>query len=150
MVWAGIGYHKKTDITFVETTMKAIDYQQMVALHLPTYGNDLAGIGWKLQQDNAPAHAAKSTLEFFKQKKIDILEKWPPKSADMNIIENFWSILAQKVYKDNRQFENKTQLKEAIVQSWLEIAQTLIHKLFDNLPRRINELMEKKGKETKY
>lgn len=98
MIWGAIGYQNKSDLTFVDTRMKAVDYQRMIALHLPAYGDYLAGPGWKFQQDNAPVHVARSTLAFFKEKKIDILNKWPPKSADMNIIENVWSILARKVW----------------------------------------------------
>lgn len=89
-------------------------------------------------------------MAFFKEKKIDILNKWPPKSADMNIIENVWSILARKVYHNGRQYDNKTQLKEAIVKAWYEIPQIQIQNLFDSLPRPMEQLSHQKGKETKY
>lgn len=150
MIWAAIGYQNKSDITFIDTRMKAVDYQRMISFHLPAHGNDLAGPGWKFQQDNAPVHVARSTLAFFKEKKIDILAKWPPKSADMNIIENVWSILAREVYRNGRQYANKVELKESIVKAWYKIPQSQIQKLFDSLPRRMQALSDKKGKETKY
>lgn len=150
MIWAAIGYNGRTDMTFIYTRMNAGAYQRMIALHLPSCGTDLAGSNWRFQQDNAPVHVARSTLAFFKQTKIDILEKWPPKSADMNIIENVWSILARKVYKNGRQYNNKTELMESIVKSWYEIPQSDIQSLYDSLPRRIQELSDKKGKETRY
>lgn len=150
MIWAAIGYQKKSDITFIDTRMKAVDYQRMIALHLPANGSDMAGPGWKFQQDNAPIHSARSTLAFLKVKKINMLDKWPPKSADMNIIENAWSILARKVYRNGRQYANKNELKEAIVKEWVNVPQSQIRDLFDSMPRRIQELSDKKGKETKY
>lgn len=59
MIWGAIGYQNKSDLTFVDTRMKAVDYQRMIALHLPAYGDYLAGPGWKFQQDNAPVHVAR-------------------------------------------------------------------------------------------
>lgn len=150
MVWAAIGYQNKSDLSFIDTRMNAVAYQRMIAHHLPAYGNNLAGPGWKFQQDNAPIHVARSTMAFFKETKINILDKWPPKSADMNIIENLWSILAREVYRNNRQYANQKELKVSIVKAWHNISQRQIQKLFDSLPRRMQELSDKKGKETKY
>lgn len=150
MVWAAIGYQNKSDLTFIDTRMNAVAYQRMIKLHLPHYGNDWAGPRWKFQQDNAPIHVARSTLTFLEEKKIDTLDKWPPKSADMNIIENLWSILAREVYRGGRQYANQFELKESIVNAWHKIPQSQVQKLFDSMPRRMQELSNKKGKETKY
>lgn len=149
MVWGAIGYMKKMPLSFIETRMNAIQYQEMVAPHFPAYGYECAGLGWKFQQDNAPIHVAKSTLAHFKQRGIDLFAKWPAKSPDMNIIENVWSILAREVYKNGRQFNNKTELKEAIVTAW-KSPPDQIQSLFGSLPRRIIALHDAKGKYTKY
>lgn len=93
---------------------------------------------------------ARSTLADFEQRGIHIFGSWPAKSPDMNIIENIWSILAQKVYENGRHFNNKVELKEAIVMAWQSISQGQIRSLYDSLPRRIIALHDAKGKHTKY
>ena len=40
---------------------------------------------------------------------------WPAYSLDLNPIENFWSMLKQKVYKNGCQFTSKDVLWSAIV-----------------------------------
>lgn len=150
MVWGAIGYLKKMPLSFVSTKMNAERYQEMVGPHFPAYGYECAGVGWKFQQDNAPIHVARSTLAYFERLNIPLFKDWPAKSPDINIIENVWSILAREVYKNSRQFNNKTELKEAIETAWQNIPQAKIQPLYDSLPRRIIALHDAKGKHTKY
>ncbi|KII63717.1 hypothetical protein RF11_01728 [Thelohanellus kitauei] len=49
------------------------------------------------QQDNAPPHVFKSTLAFFKNKDIKLIE-WPSYSPGLNSIENVLSKLSSIVY----------------------------------------------------
>src|ERR1700712_3342495 len=150
MVWWAIGYIKKMPLSFIETRMNAIQYQEMVASHFPAYGYECAGLGWKFQQDNAPIHVAQSTFSHFAQHGIRLFDKWPAKSPGMNIIKNIWSILAREVYKNGRHFNIKGELKEAIVLAWQNIPQAKIQSLLDSLPRRIIALHDAKGKYIKY
>lgn len=150
MVWGAIGYRKKMPLSFITTRLNAKQYQEMVGPYFPGYGYECAGRGWQLQQDNAPIHVAKSTLADFKQRGINMFRNWPSKSPDMNIIENVWSILARKVYKGGRQYNNKNELKEAITAVWQNIPQAKIQSLYASLPRRIIALHDAKGKWTKY
>ena len=56
------------------------------------------GPGAIFQQDNAPIHTAKKTMEWFENKAIPVLE-WPPYSPDMNPIEHMWAMLKRKLYQ---------------------------------------------------
>ena len=45
--------------------------------------------GWVFQQDNDPNHTSKSTMKYFLERQMKVLE-WAPRSPDLNIIENLW------------------------------------------------------------
>ena len=150
MVWGTIGYLQNMPLSFIETRINAQQYQAMVGPLIDQYAVDCAGLDWKFQQDNAPIHVAKSTLEHFEEYGVDLFDDWPAKSPDMNIIENVWSILAREVYKDGRQFNNKAELEEAIETAWQNLPNAKIQGLHDTLPHRILALHDAKGKHTKY
>ena len=44
---------------------------------------------WTLQQDGAPAHTARTTMDYLKKQKIDFIEPdmWPPNSPDLNPVD---------------------------------------------------------------
>ena len=56
-------------------------------------------LGEKLQQDNAPAHYSILSKTWFSENGQDILENWPPKSPDINNIENVWRLLKKRVFQ---------------------------------------------------
>ena len=68
------------------------------------------------QQDNAPCHRSKSTIDWLFEHEIEVLP-WPALSPDLNPIEKLWGILTRKVYAGGRQFSTVDDLKRQIVQS---------------------------------
>lgn len=42
--------------------------------------------------------------------------KWPPNSPDLNIIENIWAIVQQKM--DKRYFATFAAFKEGLIEEW--------------------------------
>ena len=130
--------------------MNAEYYQEMVGPLFPAYGYELAGLRWIFQQDNALIHRAGSTLTYFQERDTNLLEPLPSKSPDLNIIENAWSLLARKVYKDARQYESKKELKAAIIEAWEIIDQATIQNVYHSLQRWMIALYNAKEKWTKY
>ena len=82
--------------------MSAVDYQQLIGPLFPSWGFEMGGIGWQLQQDNSPIHIARSTLTYFKDRNHPLFQNWPSKSSDMNIMENVWNHVARYVYAEGR------------------------------------------------
>ena len=68
---------------------------------------------------------------------------WPANSPDLNIIENIWSIVDNKLLK----FPINTidELKNALQIAWSDISKDTSRKLFESLPERLRQLINCKG-----
>ena len=99
--------------------------------------------------DNAPAHRASYTREFFQRKGMEVLQ-WPARSPDLNPIENVWGILSQRLYCDGRTYHNTTELWEAVSVEWHQIGQETIQNLYNSMPRRMMDVLEANGQRIKY
>src|SRR6218665_3430306 len=57
---------------------------------------------WTLQQDGAPSHTAKNTMEYLRRENISFIEPdmWPPNSPELNPVDYaVWGALQQMVYR---------------------------------------------------
>lgn len=67
---------------------------------------------------------------------VEILGPWPGNSADLNSIENLWSIVDRRV--DKKKHTNLVQLIDLIEQEWKSIDQNIIYEsLVHSKPKRI-------------
>ena len=50
---------------------------------------------WTLQQDRAPAHTARTTMDYLKKEHINFIEPhmWPPNSPDLNPVITLFGVL---------------------------------------------------------
>jgi transposase len=85
-------------------------------------------------QDNAPAHTAKYTKDWLNENNVRVLS-WPPKSPDMNPIENFWAQLKHKV--SPYVHRKGVDLAQAIRMSVKEIPQENVDVLVRSFPLRL-------------
>ena len=99
-----------------------------------------------LQQDNVPIHKSKETMTFFNSNGISLLD-WPPRSPDINIVDDMWKAISDFVY-DGPQFSSKAALRHSIKQT-IDIfnveKRNVIIELYASFRRRLCTIMEKEG-----
>lgn len=144
-VWGAIGYDFKTPLVIIKGYLKSEQYIEILENNLLPYIRNFT----VYQQDNAPQHVSKLSKEWFNTNNIDVLN-WPPRSPDLNIIENCWGLLTNKLYKHGTQFNTKASLISCLLQEWNNMDQTVIQNLFHSIPKRLLDCIKLKGNLTKY
>ena len=77
---------------------------------------------WTLQQDGAPAHITRTTMDYLNKEHINFTEPhmWSPNSPDIN--PAIWVLFQQQVYHQ-REFKTVEELKRATVTDWQKLSQ---------------------------
>lgn len=149
MVWGAVCANGARYIQRITGTINAEAYQNLLAEEI--FNQDLSNLpeNFIFQQDNAPAHAARTTTEFLNQREIPTLS-WPPYSPDLNIIENMWAIVSRRVYEEGREYQTTEELWESVSRHFLEIPDETVASLFRSIPERLISVVELHGKRTHY
>lgn len=145
MVWLAFTADKKSSLCFLKPNMNSDSYQGLLYFHLLPYYSS----GELLLQDNAPPHVANSTRQWLNDFSVSQLP-FPPRSPDLNPVENLWSMLSRHIYHNGRHFDTVTRLREAILAAWNNISQQVLEGLACSMPDRIFQCITAKGGYTKY
>ena len=121
-------------------------YIDLLDAYLLPSVDKLFGDDFVFQHDLAPAHHSYKTAKYLKEKRIDVLE-WPCKSPDLNIIEFVWQKMKTRV----QQVHLKTleELKAVLYEVWASFTQNELEEMVESMPKRIHEVIAKKGNATK-
>ena len=146
MVWSLVMPNGLLSYRVLSNSYKARDYVTLLSRYAVPIAVLNLGMSFCFQQDNAPIHRSKVTQDFFKTNSIRVLN-WPPRSPDINIMENVWKMLSNIVY-DGQQAENKQQLTDLVNQAFLEINMNrrndIIH-LYDTFRKRLCDVLKNNG-----
>ncbi|CAK9799193.1 Transposable element Tc1 transposase [Anthophora plagiata] len=99
------------------------------------------------QQDNAPCHKSRRSIQWFRENGIRLFE-WPAQPPDLSPIENLCRMLKLKLSK--YKCKSKTELKDKIVREWELLSPNICQRLVESMPRRVNAVIKANGGVTKY
>lgn len=148
MVWGCFSHHGRGGLTFLQKNqrMNSASYIDILDEKLIQHMS-LAECS-VFQQDSAPCHVSKTSMKWFREKNIELLD-WPGNSPDLNPIENLWRIVKKKV--QGKTPSSLDQLKEEIKRIWcLEISKEVCENLSNSMPRRIAAVLKNRGYSSKY
>lgn len=91
--WGAIGIEGPvTPIVRVQGRLTAPRYMRLIRTYVVPMMNKFEDDGDPriFMQDNAPQHRAGATMGLFSRQRFELMQ-WPPKSPDLNPIENVWA-----------------------------------------------------------
>lgn len=99
--------------------------------------------------DNASIHLM--GIKYLKDCGVQVID-FPPKSNDLNLIENVWAMMQRNLNRKLRSttISTKNQLLSLINESWKEIPISYIEKCVLSMPNRLQKVIDAKGKQTRY
>jgi transposase/RNAse (barnase) inhibitor barstar len=151
MVWGCMTYRGVGDAAWVPGKIDAAAYLEVLKDYVLAsrdwYGMDPEA--FIFQQDNASVHTARIVRDFFDESNLTVLE-WPANSPDINPIENLWSYLKRELDLYKEAPRTLDELWERVQEVWTNIPISYIQKLYESMPRRMEEVVRNRGGCTKY
>jgi hypothetical protein len=149
-VWGCFAGGGVGDIYFYEEPLTADKMKAIYKQCLWSSARGLFGVDadWWLLYDNDPRHKAQVTVQWLNDNFVHRRIDFPPYSPDLNPIENLWPDLVARV--DAHHPKTREDLENAIRTEWTKTSTSLLRRLADSMPKRLQELIEHKGHKTHY
>ncbi|GBM23116.1 hypothetical protein AVEN_150531-1 [Araneus ventricosus] len=122
MVWDVCIWRDMGPLIRLETTLTGDRYSSILSDHLHSFISIVHsdGLG-QFQQDNATPHASRVATKWLQEHSSDFRHfRWPPKSPEMNIIEDIRDALLHAVEKRSPPPRTPMDLLTALQDSWCE------------------------------
>lgn len=151
MIWGCMTYYGAGDACWIQGKIDAAVYlgvlQDYVLASRDWYAMDPAN--FIFQQDNATIHTARIVKEYLNKSNIAVLE-WPANSPDLNPIENLWAHVKYQLGLYPESPSTLEELWDRIQDIWTSMPIELLHELYESMPKRIQQVYERRGDVTKY
>ena len=121
VVWACISAHGQGDIVFLDGPLDSETYAKLMRDYLPLAADTAFTFGsgpWYFLHDNPNVHKGAAATKALFDAGATVLD-FPPYSPDLNVIENLWAYLANKV--DQHRSSDREELKRWIQHEWDEL-----------------------------
>jgi len=104
-----------------------------------------------LYHDRYPAHTSRQTQTWMTQHNLQTVVL-PPKSPDLNPIENVWGIISREIFEGTQTYNSAESLVAAVQQAWdrVQLDQHLRRQLVGSMPQRLRAVIAAKGYKTKF
>lgn len=138
-----VSYNGPNTIYSVSTKLTANEVTQLMRKEV------LKHIDSTVLMDNASIHS--QCMEFLARAGKTVID-FPPKSNDMNVIENIWGRFQKNLNLKLLNFTVSTQeqLLKLIEKSWKDVPADFIRKCILSMPRRLEEVIKMQGKQTRF
>jgi len=110
-----------------------------------------AGNDFVFQQDSAPAHRARATVELLRQETPNFLASnlWPPSSPDLSPVHYvIWAVVQCRV--DHWQIHSVSELKRRLIDVWCGLEQSIFDEAIDQWQEILPACVHVEGEHFKY
>ena len=107
----------------------------------------IAGDVFVFQQDSAPAHRARETIELLQRETPQFIspDLWPPNSPDLNPVDyTIWGVVQQRVYE--KRVYNVDELKQRLSEVWTGMNQNVISSAISEWSKRLRACVQAQGR----
>lgn len=148
MVWGCMAANGVGNLVFIDSIMDQRVYMDILKTNLKQSAQKLGlGDDFWFQQDNDPKHTAHNIKLWLLYNTKNQLQS-PPQSPDLNPIELLWDLLERKIRQHH--ITSKEMLKNVISEEWGKISTEETKKLVLSMPKRLSEVLYRKGYPTSY
>lgn len=155
MVSVAVSELGSTDLIFIEPGVKingAYYRDVLLSEHLlPAIKELSANDFFIFQQDSAPAHRARETVELLKRETPDFISplQWPPNSPDLNPVDyKIWSVMQERVYKTR--IRDVAHLRERLVEEWAAFDNGIVERAVQQWRSRLRACIKAEGGHFEY
>ncbi|GBM86094.1 hypothetical protein AVEN_41236-1 [Araneus ventricosus] len=136
----------------LETTLTGDRYLRILPDHLYSFMSIVHsdGLG-QFQQDNATPHASRVVTKWLQEHSSGFRHfHWPPKSSEMNIIEDIWDALLHAVANRSPPPRTSMDLWTVLKDECCELPPRYLQTLVESMPHLVEALMCVRGGPTRY
>ena len=164
MVWGAFWDTRRSNLYIIDRDFESAKHGYSARLYLEVLEAEVRPMfadldpGYLFMQDNAPIHCANTVKQWFIDLRIQIVERWPPYSPDLNPIEHIWWHLKRRVVdmfpevaaSKSKSEYSRQRLESCLQAAWDTLDDSLFQALIESMPSRIEACIAAQGWHTKY